>query len=35
LAPEFKKAATELKTHGIGLAAVDATLEENKALAKE
>lgn len=35
LAPEFKKAATTLKEIPIGLAAVDATLDENKALASE
>jgi hypothetical protein len=30
-----KKAATALKEDSIGLAAVDATLDENKALASE
>lgn len=35
LAPEYKKAATELKDKGIGLAAIDATLPENAELKTE
>jgi len=35
LAPEYKKAAASLKPSSIGLAAIDATLDSNKALAKE
>lgn len=32
LAPEYKKAATELLKSNIKIAAVDATLDENKEL---
>lgn len=35
MAPEFKKAATTLKAENVLLAAVDATLDENKDLASE